>query len=281
MSRPCMPIHLNAVTSCQSSREVRLPRLPRLPTLTTCAPRQKCPQMSPGAVPRPDRELSGSPLFWPIAPRIKGKPVSFRLHLSLRERPIPVGREVLPLLRLAMRPVHRHRVDLRRLADPDDVPPVVHGCITTAGLHEPRVRFAAGLDHDPTARDVAKLLPGQVEADPMVVRWYDIAKDHRRLVQIVEHQVRLAVVVEVGDGHPAAVVPGPEIRTAATRNAHELALLIEKQLWKLGPARGRDREADRVAMGDDQIFPAVAVQVQEGGTPTDHEPADVLQSIAV
>src|SRR5207302_3856294 len=81
-------------------------------------------------------------------------------------------------------------------------------------------------------------------------------------------QVDLAVVVEVAKGDAARQVRLLEIGAAALRDLLELAGLVAQQHGSLA-AGGAGRIADGVAVGDEQVFPAVMIEVEKAGAPAD------------
>src|SRR5437773_7517323 len=102
----------------------------------------------------------------------------------------------------------------------------------------------------------------------------NVAQDNDRLIDMVDNDVGPTVVVEIGDGEAAAAVLGLEVRPALGRDVREFAVaFVFEQDWKLGPGAA-GRMADDMAVGKDEVLPAVVVEIDEAGAETDVFRAD-------
>src|SRR5262249_19916298 len=149
------------------------------------------------------------------------------LLLPLDKAPVAVQREILalPVLHLATRPFHGQLADLTLLAEPEELARVVRRPVAAAALDEARLHPIGSLQHEARADNIAVLLRHQLDAQPArpaILVAGDVAQNHDRGVDVTDHQVGSAVVVEVAHRDAAAAVLALEVTPAKRGNLLKL-----------------------------------------------------------
>src|SRR5262249_25109398 len=85
------------------------------------------------------------------------------------------------------------------------------------------------------------------------------------------HQIRIAVVVKIGNGKSTAHVPAPEVFPGgSTADEAEFSFHVLPDKWRLG-VRGIAPHVLQIAVcvsvRNDDIGPAIKIEVREGRTP--------------
>src|SRR5205823_5245422 len=145
--------------------------------------------------------------------------------------------------------------------------------VAATSLGEPRQAAAIDLDDHGRADHVAEILADETQAEPARRFGRFIAKQRDRGVGVADDEVGPAVVVEIADGHAATARGGVEERAGVRADIPEsaLALLIDvvQQDRPLKERAAAARVQIDMTVGDDEVFPAVAVDVEEGGAEAD------------
>src|SRR5271166_1720793 len=113
------------------------------------------------------------------------------------------------------------------------------------------------------------LLVGQDHAKPVVFGTCHVSQKHNRLVHMTDDQVGPTVVVQVADGQTASLMLGLKIRPSLPSLIAKLhaplvlwITLVAQQQGQL-PDLGARGVANNVSIGNDNIFPAVVIEVEE------------------
>src|SRR6516162_6514448 len=125
------------------------------------------------------------------------------------------------------------------------------------------------------------ILAGELYPEPVIAGSRCAVAQHRDgLVHVTDHQVNATIIVEITECDPASNVLGLEVVAALLGPLLEFAVAgVAQQHGTLASSNARSgREADGVAIGDHQIFPAVVVDIQETSAPADILLADDAQS---
>src|SRR5258707_14748140 len=97
-----------------------------------------------------------------------------------------------------------------------------------------------------------------------------VAQHGYGLVQMADHGVDAAVVIEIAEGHTAGDVLGLEVRAPLSGDGLEFAAARVAQQYRPLCALGlAGRVADGVPVDDEQVLPAMMVQVEESRSPAD------------
>ena len=114
------------------------------------------------------------------------------------------------------------------------------------------------------------ILAHEANAQPVVRRTADAPQDGDRLVEVADDEVDPAVVIQVAEADPAPQMGRLEIVPESFAGDAELPPIVEQQdgqLLAIGflPVG----VTDGVAVGDEEILPAVQIGVDESGPPAD------------
>src|SRR5262245_51672955 len=152
------------------------------------------------------------------------------------------------------------------------MPRIVGRAITGAALDEARQGMSIDLDADLGADQVAVLLAGKLDAEPMIrlgMPAADAAQHHHTIIQHANHAVGPSVIVEITDGHAAATNLAVEKRAAAGADVVELAIAVVAKEHRPLVDAGDRRVADYVAVDDHDVEPTVMIDVDEARAPAD------------
>ena len=113
----------------------------------------------------------------------------------------------------------------------------------------------------------------QVEANPMVPARCVVAKDRGGTILVADHQVEVAVVVEVSDSQAVAQVTALEIRSSTPVSQPEPPageVVVQQRRLPVAErlAQGFGIVVD-VGVGHDAVGPAVVVEIRQDATPAD------------
>src|SRR5215467_8146029 len=104
----------------------------------------------------------------------------------------------------------------------------------------------------------------------MMVLAADPAQDRHRFVEVADNQVGTAIVVQVAEADAPAQVVLLVIAANLPADVLELAAEVAIQHGRLLAAdRFARMKVDDMTVGDEQVLPAIQIQVEEGGAPTD------------
>ena len=108
--------------------------------------------------------------------------------------------------------------------------------------------------------------------DPVMAGPLPVLQQRRRVVHVVDDDVEIAVVVEIADGQAAADPRDLQARAGAIRHVAEPRAQVEQQLVLLAEGLAQLRVLvdvrEDVAVGEEQIEPAVEVGVEERRAPS-------------
>ncbi len=150
---------------------------------------------------------------------------------------------------------------------------VVLGEIAAAGAHLARLAPAAGVHRHPGPDAEAVAAGGllQAKADPVVARRLPVLEQGGGVVDVADHEVEVPVAVEVAHGQAAARLLDQEAGPGGIRHVPELPAFVEEELVLLPEGLVKLGEAADVgidvAVGDEEVQPAVEVGVEEGDAP--------------
>src|ERR1700761_8965973 len=136
--------------------------------------------------------------------------------------------------------------------------------------------MAAGVERDACAdRATVRFCSGEREVEEMPMRTF-VLQDAGRGVHIHDHDFRTSVAVEITGGQAARWPWNPKGRAGSISNVLEFAVpqaAVEQGLLQVGIAQllAFDLRVD-VSVGDDQIPPAVVIDVDERDAPTEKLP---------
>src|SRR5438132_13227332 len=100
------------------------------------------------------------------------------------------------------------------LSEAEDDARVAGRGVAAATVHVACLRALRGVQDDSAADDVAMVGTLEVDADPVVFGWADVAEDYDGLVNVADDQVDAAVVIEIAASQAACIVFLLEIRSA-------------------------------------------------------------------
>src|SRR5262249_34610146 len=153
----------------------------------------------------------------PTAKVSTGRTWCLRRGSPFFQMPVAIHRGDCEVPLVAPSPVHR-QLEVLSVGFPqaEDVPAVAGRGVAAAPLGEACLSAAAALDHSGGANDVAMPLASQLDPQPVITAGVGyVVEDCYRLVDVADHDVHLAVVVQVAQRGTAAEVVLPEIRTAS------------------------------------------------------------------
>ena len=135
------------------------------------------------------------------------------------------------------------------------------GEVGAATGHEPSLGEVTCRHFHLTTDQITMVTGMEFNANPASSRIRDVSQNGSRLVDITDHQVHPAVVVQITRCQPPAMVPALEV--GATRLGHHdkpPAAPIPQEGRRLSDGRA-DRMPNDVSVGDHDVFPAVPVKI--------------------
>jgi len=142
--------------------------------------------------------------------------------------------------------------------------------------------FALGrFDDHPAADDVAVIGPIQVDPQPMIPRVIDIAQNDQGFIDMADHQVDAAVVVQITISHAARTMNFLEkrptfLRTDAKTKRFLTTVVKDDRVLETQTLVGEIVEY--LAVDFDDVLPAAILDIDKRRAPTDVVVADGQQS---
>src|SRR5262249_42831270 len=127
---------------------------------------------------------------------------------------------------------------------------------------EPSLFAVPGFENNAGAHNVSMLGAHELDPQPVVSCRSNVLENGHRFVHVADNQVNLAVVVQVPQCDPTCQVFLQEIVSAALADVLEFTRLVTKQHGLL-PTRSDGGVADGVAVGDEQVLPAVMIDIKK------------------
>ena len=174
-------------------------------------------------------------------------------------------------LHVAAGPPHREASDLRSSAQAEQDARVPGGSVAAVGVRVPQqVGGAAAAQHRARAERVAPAVAGhQAQPEPGGVLAHPVQEQPSGTVFVDDHDVHVAVAVQVTGGEPASHLAPGERLARAVRHVGEAAVPEVaqeqpglRQRQRIHRSRRRIDEVDR-PVGQGQIEPAVVVVVEK------------------
>src|ERR1043166_6070769 len=142
---------------------------------------------------------------------------------------------------------------------------IVRRQVAPAPGDETRPALIAFLDDHLGTHEIASLLAYESHAEPVIVLDLgDVAQDRDGIVHVADDEIEPAIIVEVAERHAAAEMLVVKVRPGALARVSKPPLDITQYDGRLLHAHALTRVTDDVAIGDDDVEPAMVIEVHEG-----------------
>ena len=174
-------------------------------------------------------------------------------------------------------PVNDDAVDRRGLPQAETWPWVELTVKASASLYLSSLRASGSMQtHSSTDRIAVTRSSFQVQANPVGGIACVIAPEAWRVVEICSDDIRISVIVEVDDGGCTAGAHSMQARFATDFPKTACLIVVEEIPLSIGEtANDPLQRRIHMAIGNEQIEPAIVIKVREGRRPTEkgaHDP---------
>src|SRR5262245_44119741 len=205
-----------------------------------------------------------------------------RGRFSLGQFPVAINRQGRPGLRPAGRPANGQVCHFRYRAESEQDAVVVARQVASASLDLPYEFLTRDFETQNRADGVCVGFADENGAEPVAAVFNGIAQEDHWLVLVADHDVGAAVVIEIAERRAAAHSLDAKVRSAASRD------VLKADDWVRGGLLAKVAEKDRVlflfagrrgvrgdmAIGDEEVLGAVAIEVEEARAKSDEGETD-------
>ncbi len=202
-----------------------------------------------------------------------------RLCLAFMQFPVTVRLQAVPMLRFTPRPVYGDALNLFGMSQPEQQALIAGREITATSLGKTSDFSRASFKNNSRPNHIAMIPTHQLDTDPpgLIHRFRFISKQYDRRIGVADDHIGPTIVVQVTDGKTPTYPQGLKKRSSFSADILEDSMTL---MTEVGEQDGSLllqtllRKSPDVAIGNDQIFPTIIIEVNESSAETDELLAD-------